>query len=368
MKNISAICAFFCLAFFTSNVSLSEVPHSDSKIDVGLILPLSGPLAEYGTAFQNGVDLAKKHSPNIMQHCEFHAEDSKYDSKIAVSGFNKLSKITKAPIIYNWGGPTSEAVAPLADPQDVVLFVWSADPRVAQQRKNVVRFCNSGREYAEVLTGYLKEQNYKKIGIVKTENQYIDSILDGLVDTAGDHLNIDVIDNYLPSDQDFRSSISKIKNQKYDALGLFLLSGQVSNFARRLKEQAISVPLFGTDFFESLTEVKQAQGGLKDAIFSNNEVSPDFRKTYVQKYGNDLQINHAANGYDFATLLCSRILPDMDTFSSDTILKHVADVSSYSGEQGHTKFTSNSESDKSFPFPVVVRKVKDEIIETIDAG
>lgn len=347
------------------NYSHADEVSPREKLEVGLILPLSGPLAEYGIAVQNGIELAKEHDKSINLVCNFYTEDSKYDSKVAVTAFNKLVKLNKVSTIYNWGGPTSEAVAPLADPNSVALFVWSADPAISENNKNVIRFCNSGREYAEVLSRYLKQQRYRKVGIVKTENQYIDTILSGLVATSGMDLQIEVVDTYLPIDQNFSSTITKIRNQNYDALGIFLLSGQVSNFAKKLKEQKLKLPIFGTDFFESMTEVKQANGGLDQAVFSNNEVTNQFRSEYIGRFKNDFQINHAANGYDFANFLCGSLRSRLSGISSEEILTEAANITEFSGEQGKTKFTLGTRGDKSFPFPVVLRKISQSGISTI---
>lgn len=362
MKNtlLILLAILFPLAVFAED-------KNSAPTKVGLILPMSGVLAEYGTAVYNGIELAKASSPEISKNCDFVLEDSKYDSKTAVSSFQKLTSINKINIIYNWGGPTSEAISPLADHNNVALFVWSADPRVAEGKKQVIRFCNSGADYGSVIVEYLKKQGFRNIGIVKTDNQYIESILDGVKKFAAE-LPVKVIDNYQPSDQDFRTTIAKIKGEKFDALGLFLLSGQVSQFVNQLRDQKVSLPIFGTDFFESMTEVKQSQGGLIGAVFANNEVSPQFRDTYVNKYKNDLQINHAANGYDFAKFLCEKLGSQLSKISPLQTIEMATKLSPFKGEQGEAEFSTSNLGDKYFHFPVVVRKIQSDKIVTENAG
>lgn len=338
-------------------------PAEPSPIKVGLILPLSGPLAEYGVAVQNGITLAKSDSSDISKNCEFLVEDSKYDSNIAVSAFQKLSTLDKAPVIYNWGGPTSEAVSPLAARNNVAVFVWSADPSVSEGRPQVIRFANSGADYGGAMANYLKKKGYGRVGVVKTDNQYIEAIFRGLK-ASGETLQIEEIDSYQPGDQDFRATVSKLKKRNYDALGVFLLSGQVAQFVNQIKAQGISAPLFGTDFFESMTEVRQSHGGLVGAVFANNEVSPKFVTTYVKRFGNDLQINHAANGYDFANLLCKQLGSKLPGLSPLKIIEAFSNVTSFIGEQGEAPFTISARDDKYFRFPVVIRKIESDQIVT----
>lgn len=337
-----------------------------AQLKVGVIVPLSGPLAEYGQAFQNGVKLAELDAPDLGNNCTFLFEDSRYDSKTAVSAFQKLISEEKVPVVYNWGGPTSEALAGIADRNLVTLFVWSAEPRVAENRQRVIRFANSGFDYGSVLMQYLVSKGYKSVGIVKAENQYIDSILSGFQKAAQGKIQIDIIDNYQPVEQDFRPTVTKLKARHYDSLGVFLLSGQVSQFVNQLKAQHVDIPLFGTDFFESMTEVQQSHGGMTGAVFANNQVSTDFREAYVRKFGIDLQINHAANGYDFATFLCQKIAPQLEAKSAQEIFERAIHTSSYAGKQGLATFELSGAGDRYFKFPVVIRRIKEaEIVSEV---
>lgn len=228
----------------------------------------------------------------------------------------------------------------------------------------MIRFSNSGAHYGGTLARHLSGKGYRKVVIVKTENQYINAILAGLQAAAGKNFEIQIIDSYQPGESDFRTTITKLKARTFDAAGIFLLSGQVSNFAKQLKAQKLDAPLFGTDFFESMTEVKQAHGGLNGAVFANNIVSSNFAQAYVKTFGNDFQINHAANGYDFAFFLCKQIQPKLEQSTAEEVIKYSISTPSFSGEQGHAEFTTSDKGDRYFRFPVVIRRITDTGIVT----
>lgn len=349
--------------FLPLTVLAGELPVG-IQLDIGVIIPLTGPLAEYGQAFQNGMELAKHDSPDVSKNCRFIVEDSLYDSKTAVSIFQKLVTVSHVPIIYNWGGPTSEAVAPLAGRNNVALFVWSADPAVAEKHENVIRFANSGADYGGTLANFLFDQGHRSVGIVAAENQYIGAILSGFQRGSQGKFSVEVIASHLPAEQDFRTTITRIKDRQYDAVGIFLLSGQVSTFVNQLQDQRIHLPLFGTDFFESMTEIKRSRGGMVGSVFANNKVTSDFRQTYVRQFGNDLQINHAANGYDFTKFMCETVKPQLKTLSSREILDRSVASHSVNGKQGTAIFTTSDLGDKYFRFPVVIRKITENAIVT----
>ena len=85
------------LSKFTSYLTLTSLiltagaeaqvqkPASE-EFNFGIIVPLTGDLAQYGTAIKNGFELAKTESPKKLEKIRFIYEDSRYDGKAAVDG------------------------------------------------------------------------------------------------------------------------------------------------------------------------------------------------------------------------------------------------------------------------------------------
>ncbi len=57
----------------------------------GVIIPLTGPLAEYGGAISNGITLARETRPELFSSCEFTIEDSAYKTTQALSAFHNAA-------------------------------------------------------------------------------------------------------------------------------------------------------------------------------------------------------------------------------------------------------------------------------------
>src|SRR4051812_32826752 len=102
-------------AFLLISVVLDGATADDKPFIVGVVAPMTGPLAEDGVATHNGIELAKKQHPEMFKSLSFIFEDSQYDAKQAVTAYIKLRTVDHADLIYVWGNPTSEAVAPLAE-------------------------------------------------------------------------------------------------------------------------------------------------------------------------------------------------------------------------------------------------------------
>ena len=75
------------IVIFASFVAQPAFAETDNAFKVGVILPLSGPLAEYGVAASNGFKLAQAERPELFKNIQFLMDDSQYDNKKAISSY-----------------------------------------------------------------------------------------------------------------------------------------------------------------------------------------------------------------------------------------------------------------------------------------
>ncbi|WKZ56144.1 MAG: ABC transporter substrate-binding protein [Bdellovibrionota bacterium] len=338
---------------------------ADSAFRVGVIAPLSGALAEYGLAARNGIELARTQNPQLFESVRFQYEDSQWDAKSAVSAFSRLTTSWEANIVFNWGNPTTEALAPVAEQRKVPLIGMTLDPRVARGKRYVVRSTNSSADFSAALASHLRARGYRKLGVVIVENTYVQGLFDGLKRALGDEIEIKEIDRYNLGDQDFRTSIAKIRADGYDAIGVFLITGQVSNFYRQLSAQGVALPSFGTDFFESSTEIRLAGGGMNHAVYPHLGITDSFRTSYVAAFGNDYQIAYAGNAYDMAVMLGQLFNKVVPPPNADQIMTRIRSVQNRNGIGGTFSFVDSEEDGPHFHFPVQVKQVSGESIQVL---
>ncbi len=117
-------------------------------------------MAEYGLAARNGIELAEIQHPDLFTQTEFIYEDSQWDAKTSVSAFSNLSRIKKVSFVFNWGNPTTEAVAPLAEREKVPLIGMTLDSKVAIGKNCVIRSINPAAEFSKKLAEHLKAKGY----------------------------------------------------------------------------------------------------------------------------------------------------------------------------------------------------------------
>ncbi len=327
---------------------------------VGAILPLTGALAEYGVAWKNGVEAAAEDRPDTVRRIRFVYEDSHYDATAAVSAFSKLTQEGTIDLVFVWGNPTWEAVAPLAEEQRVPMLAVVMNPSVSRNRRYIIRASDHAEMFSRRLAGYLRSRGWSRLGVVLTENSYLRGTFDGLRDALGDDAAPRLIDVYQPGDTDFRSTIAKIRSSGYEAVGVFLMSGQIAQFYRQLRQQRGEQRTFGTDFFESTTEIKASGGAMDGAVYAHVGVSEAFRRQYTARFGNDLQVAYAGNGYDMACLLAEKFAAATGRESAEQIIEKLESPEPHSGVGGTFRFRNTDEGGAYFEYPVMMKMIQRE--------
>jgi ABC-type branched-subunit amino acid transport system substrate-binding protein len=93
---------------------------------IGVSLPLTGDLAEYGTAVRNGMRIAEDKFPPGRKRIELIYDDNKYDAKTALSVVQKFS-VQKLDLLYSWGEVPFNAIAPVVEKKGIPLLAFSLD-------------------------------------------------------------------------------------------------------------------------------------------------------------------------------------------------------------------------------------------------
>ncbi len=365
MKSTKIPYRICCLIILTLTTSL--LAQEPGKFRVGVIFPLSGPLSEYGIASKNGIEMAIQDRPKIFSNIEFIFEDSQWYARTALSSFIKLTQVDKVNMVYNWGNPTTEALAPLAERSKIPLLALSLDEKVALNKTFVIRTINQSGDFSLKLAYFIDASSYKNIGVILADNTYVRGLFNGLKKSLNKDIVIEEIASYPVADQDFKSSVIKIRSKKYDYIGVFLISGQISSFYKQLRQQGITTPTFGTDFFESSTEIKLAQGGMEGAVYPHLVVDPDFYRRYAAKFNNDYQIAYAGNAYDMAMIIGTEFsTKDSSTLSPEEIMKKLKNRGETKGIAGTFSFQNTKEDGPHFHYPVRLKRIEEGVIRELD--
>ena len=151
-------------------VALNKETINSGPIKIGVLAPLSGPVADYGEEIRNGV-LAGKGDSQV----EFIFEDEQCDAKAAVSAFQKLTTFDKVSLIIGPGcGSPQEALAPLLKDKRVVMLVPSAASRTLYDASGG-QFFNiqySLEDESKFVAEEMLKRGFKKVALVTYGNAF----------------------------------------------------------------------------------------------------------------------------------------------------------------------------------------------------
>lgn len=355
-KHLNIVIIPFLILFSTKSYS--------EEIKVGIILPLTGPLAEYGVASKNGIELAKKDNPSLFSKIHFLYEDSQYDPKLAMSAYRKLREDSSVKIIYNWGSNPSAPLIPIAEREAFPLFAADFSSNAFKNISNVVAFAPTSKLLGKKLSENLKNSKYKKLAILSVENLYINGIIDGLKESLGEDQSIVYHDAVLATDNDFSSYITKLKTKDFDALGIMLYAGQIQNFYKKLKAANITKPTFGSDFMESRAEISASGDFIKGAVYPHLKISSEFYSKYMKEYNDDSQVTYSGTAYDFAMMISELHKKDNSFYTKH--LELVKTLNKYQGVMGKYVYEESKEYGKRLYSPVYIKRIKDGFYEVVD--
>lgn len=279
---------------------------------VGAVLPLTGVTADYGETIKNAIMMAQDDSVVLREKVKFIFEDAGYDPKQAVSAFKKLVQVDRVDLVYVWGVAFCKALAPLAESARVPMIGQCIDPDVARDRRYVLRFMNYTDQYLRATAQFLAAKGARKLAVVITDNPYLEEMLAALERNLEPGQTVSVLQRYQSNEMDLRSVVSRLRGGEFDAIGIFLSSGQIAAFHRQLAEQSVDILKFGTNYYESLSEVSAAGGAMNGSVFANNAVQPEFVERYRKRYGEVTQIGFGALAFEFAATL-GRLLEHSST-------------------------------------------------------
>lgn len=332
---------------------------------VGVSVPLSGAFSEYGIAVRNGIQLALEEDSVALQKVQFKFEDDRYDPKLTVTNLQKFIASDQIDLFFVWGNEPALGAAPVAEKRKLPTVVVAQHPKAGAGYHYVIRFINSAEDYSSAIASQLRKLGFKRVAIVQSEISFFNILLAELEKSLTGDETLTIYEKFLPTDFDFRSAISKLKKQKFDALGVYLTPPQVSQFYKQAAEQGFVPPTFGTTTFESTSVMKNALGFMRGAFYSHIGVSKEFVDRYEKRFGDDVQISYAANAYDFAQLVGQLFGANPKKLPPEKVIDIFERAPMGTGASGQRKFEKSSTSGKSFSFEMVIKTIGADSITTV---
>lgn len=324
-KTLSFIGLLIVITMFgTMLTGCSSKPAAESKeIKIGANFELTGGISNFGKQTLNGIELAFKEANAaggvLGKKLVLVTADNKSEPSEATNAITKLITQDKVSIVL---GPvaSSNVLATLQVGQDnkvPVLTATGTNAKITVDENGKVKPYAFRACFIDPFQGSVMANFATKSLKAKTAVIYIDSSSDyskGLAESFEAQFvknggTIIGKEAFLQKDQDFKSTLTKIKVMNADTIFIPAYYEEVGKIAKQARELGINVPLIGTDGFDDpkVVEIAGAEA-LNNTYFSNHYSAQDtdpriqkFVAAYKAEYGMEPSAL-AALGYDAALM------------------------------------------------------------------
>ncbi len=243
------------LTSVTLAASFAFAPLAHAEIVIGLIAPLTGPVAAYGDQVKNGAQTAvneiNKKGGILGEQVVLKLADDGGEPKQGVSAANQLV----AEGVHFVVGPVTSGVAiPASDvfAENGVLMVTptaTAPGLTNRGLSNVFRTCGRDDQQAEVAAKYvLANLKDKKVAIIHDKGAYGKGLADAFKATlnAGGVTEV-LYDALTPGEKDFGALTARLKSENVDIVYFGGYHPEAGLLARQLKDVGAKAAIIGGD-------------------------------------------------------------------------------------------------------------------------
>jgi branched-chain amino acid transport system substrate-binding protein len=275
-----------------------ETTQVGQKITIGVIETLSGPAAFYGTETQKGVDLAIDVLQEEYADYSFkvYHQDAEFTPKGAIDAYAALKQAHDLDVLLTQASTVSVAIQPLAH-EDELFHVALVTSALAFSTPNDYSFRASAMsiDEAEPMARFMEEQQFERVAVLYFQNELGVSMVASLKEAlAAEYPNAEIVieEGFAPTEQDFRTILTKVKAEDPDAVYVAALGGNIATILNQSQELALDTQFLSFRIAEDPTVLDVAKENANGMVYtyafdaeSKDEMLQDFVRRFEKKYG-----------------------------------------------------------------------------------
>ncbi|MBM7046981.1 MULTISPECIES: branched-chain amino acid ABC transporter substrate-binding protein [Rhizobium] len=262
-------------ATFVASLAFAPLAHAD--ITIGLIAPLTGPVAAYGEQVKNGAQTAieeiNKSGGVLGQKLVLKLGDDAGDPKQGVSVANGFVgdsiRFVVGPVTSGVAIPVSDALA-----ENGILMVTptaTAPDLTNRGLTNILRTCGRDDQQATVAADYVvKNFKDKKIAILNDKAAYGKGLADAFKATLNKGGVTEVLDDSLtPGEKDYSALTAKLKQAGVEVIYFGGYHPEAGLLARQLHDISVKAQIIGGDGLSNTEYWAIANDAAAGTVFTN---------------------------------------------------------------------------------------------------
>ncbi|MEG0766411.1 MAG: ABC transporter substrate-binding protein [Clostridia bacterium] len=302
-------------------MTMASVALAEDTIKIGGIAPLTGDVAVYGIANQQGMNLYIEEinaaGGVLGKQVEVEWLDDKGDITESVNAYNRLQSEGVVALLGPVTSKPALAVAEMTALDNMPMMTATATAYdVTTPGANVFRACFLDPYQGQMMASFAsKTLEAKKVAVIYNNADDYSTGLAESFQAKAEELGMEVVayESYAAGDIDFKAQLTNIQSKAPDALFCPDYYNTIALLQKQAKETGLTVPLLGADGWDGLLTVVEDGKELEGYYFCNHYSTQDedpivsnFLKNFEAKYGTTPNA-FAALGYDAAKILCAGI-------------------------------------------------------------
>ncbi len=264
------------------------------EVKIGVVLPMTGPLAAFGQTSKGGLDIAYEQNHKLKNGDTIKLEilDDRGDKVEAATATKRLIDKNKVTVILGEvASGNSMAMAPIAEKSKTPMITHaSTNPRVTKGKKFVTRACFIDPFQGAIGAKYALDNGYKTAVVVVDAKQDYSVGLAKAFKKAYKNGGGKVVGTVLinSGDKDFNAQVSTIKAKNPDIIAFTGYYPEAALMARQARAVGVKAPFIGADGvgFPELVKIggEAVEGFMYSDHFNEKAASSDVAKAYIEAF------------------------------------------------------------------------------------
>jgi branched-chain amino acid transport system substrate-binding protein len=365
----------------------SGQPVTGDPIKVGLIQPLTGPIAATGIAIRDAAiiyqDYINSHGGVNGRPVELIIEDSANDPTKAASAMTKLCAQAEIPVVIGaWGSSPTLAAMAVAKENNMPMVVetasnWKVTDKTQEGGPLIFRLSAPSLIEVSVLRDILKDKlHFNKPYLISVNNDWGRGNAEEFTDLYENHYGLSVAgsDFVEYTETDYSAVLTKVLASDADSIIVTGDAAQISLIVEQGYNLGIRLPYLGTGMACSIYKISElagadaAEGFYQTVSFvgnidPNKTANPEMAKVFVDAWNEKkyelIEMQEGARGFDALYTVCEAIKTIKGDITRDSVREALANLETDTMSFGHVKFTEWGNFINQNVCPVAVIGIKD---------
>ena len=275
-------------------VALMSGSAMAKEVKIGVVLPLTGPIAAFGQTSKGGLDIAYEQNNKLKNGdtVKLIVLDDRGDKVEAATAVKRLlDKDGVTVILGEVASGNSMAMAPVAEKAKTPMITHaSTNPRVTKGKKYVTRACFIDPFQGAVAAKYAMDNGYKTAVVVTDAKQDysvgLSKAFKKAYEAAGGKIVKTVLIN--SGDKDFNAQVATIKASNPGIIAFTGYYPEGALLAKQARAMGVQAPFIGGDGvgFPELVKIggKDVEGFMYTDHFNEAAASSPEAKAYVDAF------------------------------------------------------------------------------------